>query len=234
MEFAIITAFITLLLMEIVLGIDNLVFVSLLSGKLPQHEQGRARRIGIIGASVIRIGLLFVAGLLVHLTDELFSVFGRGFSVKDLVMLVGGLFLIGKATHEIHERLEGDSDHSLSVARVAPKLGAVVAQIILLDFVFSIDSVITAVGLTEHLPVMISAVVSSVIVMLLASGYVARFIERHPTVKVLALGFLTLIGTMLVAEGLGQHIPKGYIYFAMGFSVFVEGLNIACKKKASV
>ena len=230
LDLAIITSFLTLTVMEIVLGIDNLVFVSLLSGKLHGQDKVRARRIGIAGASVIRIGLLCGAGYIVHMTSELFGLFGHGFSAKDLLMVVGGVFLIGKATHEIHIRLEGD-DITDEKLRVVPSVIGVVAQIMLLDFVFSIDSVITAVGLTDRLPVMISAVIASVAVMLIASGWVANFIEQHPTVKVLALGFLVLIGTMLVADGFGQHIPKGYIYFAMGFSIFVEALNIVCGRK---
>ena len=221
-------ALVTLTALEVVLGVDNVIFISILAGKLPLQDQARARRVGLMAAMVMRILLLFSLAWVVRLTEPLFSVLGKGISGRDLILLGGGLFLLAKATMEIHERLEGvEGERS---ARVAPSFGAVIFQIMLLDIVFSLDSVITAVGMADSLPVMVIAVVLAVGIMMLSSGAVSEFVQRHPTVKVLALSFLLLIGMSLVGEGLGQHIPKGYIYFAMAFSVFVEVINIRVRK----
>ncbi len=221
-------ALVTLTALEVVLGVDNVIFISILAGKLPLQDQARARRVGLMAAMVMRILLLFSLAWIVRLTEPLFSVLGKGISGRDLILLGGGLFLLAKATMEIHERLEGvEGERS---ARVAPSFGAVIVQIMLLDIVFSLDSVITAVGMADSLPVMVIAVVLAVGIMMLSSGAVSEFVQRHPTVKVLALSFLLLIGMSLVGEGLGQHIPKGYIYFAMAFSVFVEVINIRVRK----
>ncbi|MEZ5292958.1 MAG: TerC family protein [Vicinamibacterales bacterium] len=217
-------ALLTLTALEVVLGVDNVIFISILSGKLPAAQQARARRVGLLAAMVMRILLLGSLAWIARLTTPLVTVLGRGISGRDLILLVGGLFLIAKATIEIHEKLEGvDGERS---ARVAPSFGAVIAQIMLLDIVFSLDSVITAVGMADSLAVMVTAVVLAVAIMMLSAEPVSAFVMRHPTVKVLALSFLLLIGMSLVGEGLGQHIPKGYIYFAMGFSVFVEMINL--------
>jgi predicted tellurium resistance membrane protein TerC len=217
-------ALLTLTALEIVLGIDNIIFISILANKLPADQRDRARQVGILAAMGMRILLLLGINWVVSLTQPLFEVFGREFSGRDLILIVGGLFLIAKATWEIHGRMEGD-DH----VRVTPKVTSfwsVIVQIMLLDIIFSLDSVITAVGMANDIAVMIAAVVIAVLVMLVASGYVTRLIDRHPTLKMLALAFLLLIGVTLVADGLGTHIDKGYIYFAMGFAVFVEALNI--------
>jgi predicted tellurium resistance membrane protein TerC len=222
-------AFVTLTVLEVVLGIDNVIFISILAGKLPPSEQERARRIGLMAAMVMRILLLMSIAWIIRLTAPLFHVGGHPLSGRDLILIVGGLFLLFKATREIHEKLEGEEGHVN--ARVAPSLAAVIGQIMLLDIVFSLDSVITAVGMAEDLAVMIAAVVVAVVIMLFSSGAVSRFVEAHPTVKVLALSFLLLIGLSLIADGLGTHIPKGYIYFAMGFSVFVEMINLRVSKK---
>ncbi|WP_017556901.1 TerC family protein [Nocardiopsis baichengensis] len=225
--------FFTLTALEIVLGIDNLVFISILSDKLPAHQRDRARKIGIGLALVGRLALLGCISWIMALTEPLFTLFGHGFSGQSLILLVGGFFLIGKATYEIHESLEGEEDHAGSKVRAA--FGAVLLQIVALDMVFSLDSVITAVGMIGDKPggiwVMVAAVVIAVVVMLIASGPLARFVQSHPTVKMLALAFLLLIGTTLVADGLGFHVPKGYIYTAMGFSLFVEVLNIFARKR---
>ena len=221
-------ALVTLTALEVVLGVDNVIFISILAGKLPAQDQARARRVGLLAAMVMRILLLFSLAWIVRLTEPLFSVLGKGISGRDIILLGGGLFLLAKATMEIHERLEGvEGERS---ARVAPSFGAVIFQIMLLDIVFSLDSVITAVGMADSLPVMVIAVVLAVGIMMLSSGAVSEFVQRHPTVKVLALSFLLLIGMSLVGEGLGQHIPKGYIYFAMAFSVFVEVINLRVRK----
>jgi predicted tellurium resistance membrane protein TerC len=221
-------ALVTLTALEVVLGVDNVIFISILAGKLPAQDQARARRVGLLAAMVMRILLLFSLAWIVRLTEPLFSVLGKGISGRDIILLGGGLFLLAKATMEIHERLEGvEGERS---ARVAPSFGAVIFQIMLLDIVFSLDSVITAVGMADSLSVMVIAVVLAVGIMMLSSGAVSEFVQRHPTVKVLALSFLLLIGMSLVGEGLGQHIPKGYIYFAMAFSVFVEVVNIRVRK----
>lgn len=224
------TALLTLTALEIVLGIDNIVFISILTNKLPANQQEKGRLVGLGAAMIMRIILLFFASWIVGLTDELFSLFDHGFSGKDLIMLVGGLFLIAKATMELHERLEG-SEHETEV-KAAVSFGSIIFQIMMLDIVFSIDSVITAVGMTSHLPVMITAVVISIAVMVVSSNSIAGFVERHPTVKVLALSFLIMIGFTLIAEGFEIHIPKGYVYFAMAFSVMVEVINLQIRKKS--
>ena len=223
-------AFATLTLLEIVLGIDNIVFLSILTGKLPEASRPRARRIGLALAMLMRIGLLLALSWVMKLVDPLFSIAGRSISGRDLILLGGGLFLIAKATWEIHDKLEGE-EHG-SGKRAAASFGAVLVQIALLDIVFSLDSVITAVGMAQHITVMIAAVVAAVGAMLLLAGSVSAFVERHPTIKMLALAFLILIGVMLVAEGLGKHIEKGYIYFAMAFSLGVEFLNMRLRKVA--
>ena len=223
-------ALVTLTVLEIVLGVDNIIFISILSGKLPKDQQKKARRVGLLAAMLMRIALLFSISWVVGLTQPLFNIFGKDVSGRDLILIGGGLFLLAKATWEIHGRLEGE-EHASNV-KAASSFGSVIVQIMLLDIVFSLDSVITAVGMTNQLPVMIAAVVIAVLVMLVASGKVSELIERHPTLKMLALSFLLLIGVVLVAEGLGQHVERGYIYFAMGFSVLVEFLNIRAKKVA--
>lgn len=223
-------AFVTLTSLEIVLGIDNIIFISILASKLPQDQQNKARQVGLSLAMLTRIALLFSLSWIIGLTAPFLSVFGQEISGRDLILLLGGLFLLGKATYEIHERLEGDEGHAS--AKVAASFSSVIIQILLLDIVFSLDSVITAVGMVEELWVMIAAVVVAVGIMLWAAGPVSDFVNRHPTVKMLALSFLLLIGFSLVVEGLHQHIPKGYIYFAMGFSVFVEMLNLRLSQKS--
>ena len=221
-------ALVTLTVLEVVLGIDNVIFISILAGKLPAADRERARRVGLMGAMVMRILLLMSIAWIVRLTAPFFTVIGHPFSGRDLILATGGLFLIYKATHEIHDRLEGEEGHVS--ARVAPTFAAVIGQIMLLDIVFSLDSVITAVGMADDLSIMIAAVVIAVGIMMFSAGSVSGFVERHPTVKVLALSFLLLIGFSLIADGFGVHIPKGYIYFAMGFSVFVEAINLRSKK----
>jgi predicted tellurium resistance membrane protein TerC len=228
----------TLTALEIVLGIDNIIFISILAGKLPAEQQKRARQVGLGLAMITRILLLLSLSWLVGLTEPLFELplpflkeEVRGISGRDLVLLIGGLFLLGKSTYEIHERLEGPEDHGSG--RAGASFTAVIIQILLLDIVFSLDSVITAVGMVDQVAVMITAVIISVVIMLFAAGPISDFVNRHPTVKMLALSFLLLIGMSLVAEGLDQHIPKGYIYFAMGFSVLVEMLNLRSKRGKS-
>ena len=221
--------FATLTVLEIVLGIDNVIFISILASKLPPAQQGKARYIGLGLAMLMRIALLFSLSWIVRLTDPLFEVVGQEISGRDLVLLIGGLFLIGKATREIHERLEGEEGEAS--ARVAATLREVLIQIVLLDIVFSLDSVITAVGMVDELGIMVAAVVTAVAFMMLFARPVSEFVERHPTVKILALSFLILIGVSLVAEAFDQHIRKGYIYFAMAFSVVVEMLNLRVRKK---
>ncbi len=220
-------AFVTLTFLEIVLGVDNVIFISILSGKLPKDQQKRARRVGLVAAMLMRIGLLFSLTWMARLTEPLFHVMGQGFSGRDLILVVGGLFLLAKATYEIHDKLEGEEGHSSG--RVAATFASVITQVMLLDIVFSLDSVITAIGMADNLVVMVTAVVLAVAVMLVAAEPISAFVEVHPTVKILALSFLLLIGLSLVADGFGQHISKGYIYFAMGFSVFVEMINIRIK-----
>jgi len=224
---------ITLTVLEIVLGIDNVVFISILAGKLPQEQQKKARQLGLTLALATRILLLCALAWMVRLTQPLFSanLFGHDFSLagRDLILLIGGLFLIWKSTKEIHDKLEGEEGEVSK--RIAPSFVAVIVQILLLDIVFSLDSVITAVGMAQHLPIMIAAVIIAVLFMLAFAGHISAFIEKHPTLKMLALSFLLLIGVVLVAEAFHKEIPKGYIYFAMAFSVGVEMLNLKLRKK---
>ncbi|HSJ52728.1 MAG TPA: TerC family protein [Anaerolineae bacterium] len=217
-------ALLTLTVLEVVLGIDNIVFISILAGKLPHEQASRARVLGLGAAMVTRILLLLSLSWVIRLTDPIFAVFGHDISGRDLILIIGGLFLLAKSTREIHERLEGESGRK--EAKVVPSFAGVILQIGLLDIIFSLDSVITAVGMARELWVMITAVVIAVGVMMLAAGTISEFVERHPTIKMLALSFLLLIGFSLVAEGLTVEIPKGYIYFAMAFSVLVEVLNL--------
>ena len=219
----------TLTALEIVLGIDNIIFISILSSKLRAEEQPKARKLGLMGAFVTRVLLLLSIAWVVKLTAPMFHVFSLPISGRSLILIVGGLFLIGKATYEIHGKLEGEEDAG-GEKRVLPSLTAVVLQIMIVDIVFSLDSVITAVGMVDQVSIMIGANVVALAIMLMAAGAISAFVGRHPTIKMLALSFLVLIGTNLVAEGLGQHIPKGYTYFAMGFSVLVEMLNIRLRK----
>jgi predicted tellurium resistance membrane protein TerC len=217
-------ALLTLTFLEVILGVDNVIFISILSGKLPQGQQLRARRAGLLAAMLMRIALLLSIAWIIRLTASLFTVLGRGVSGRDLILIGGGLFLLGKATVEIHDRLEGEEGQGS--ARVAPSFTAVIVQIMVLDIVFSLDSVITAVGMAEDVGIMVAAVVLAVGIMMFSAEPISTFVNRHPTVKVLALSFLLLIGVSLIGDGLGMHIPKGYIYFAMGFSVFVEMINL--------
>mgnify|MGYP003626711996 FL=1 len=221
----------TLIVMEIVLGIDNLIFIAILTNKLPEQDRARARRIGISAALLLRLALLGTVAFIVQLTSPLFAVFGQGFSWRDLILIAGGLFLVWKATKEIHHKVDPDPEDEL----LAPNLAragavAVIGQILLLDLVFSIDSIITAVGMTDHLPIMFVAVIVAVGVMLLAADPLADFINANPTIVMLALGFLLLIGTTLIADGFGAHVPKGYVYAAMAFSATVEGLNMLARR----
>ncbi len=227
-------ALLTLTVLEIVLGIDNIVFISILTNRLPEHQRPRARRLGLALAMGMRIALLLAIGWIASLTNVLFTVAGHAVTGRDLVFLLGGLFLIYKATSEIHERLEGPGHEDGAAKQAVASFGAVLAQIVLLDIVFSLDSVITAVGMADDIPVMVAAVVIAVLVMMVSAGPIARFVEEHPTVKMLALAFLILIGVSLIADGLGQHIPKGYIYFAMGFSILVELLNQRAARAAQL
>jgi predicted tellurium resistance membrane protein TerC len=222
-------ALVTLTALEVVLGIDNIIFISILAGKLPQHQQQRARRVGLLAAMVTRLLLLFSLTWIIRLTAPLFALFGHELSGRDLILLAGGLFLLAKATHEIHDKLEGESGHANP--RGAATFGGVVFQIMLLDVVFSLDSVITAVGMVRVLWVMAAAIVIAVGIMFVSMEAIAAFVERHPTVKMLALSFLLLIGVSLVAESFHHEIPKGYLYFAMGFSVFVELLNQKARRR---
>ena len=223
--------FLTLTVLEVVLGIDNVVFISILAGKLPASEREKARKMGLALAMVTRILLLLSLSWIIRLTAPLFSVLQHEISGRDLVLIIGGLFLLAKSTHEIHGSLEGEEGEKSR--RVAPSFTSVIIQILLLDIVFSLDSVITAVGMVDELTVMIAAVVVAVGFMLAFSGAISRFVHDHPTVKMLALSFLMLIGVTLIGEGFDQHIPKGYIYFAMGFSVAVEMLNLRLRRKAA-
>ena len=233
----IIIALFTLTAMEIVLGIDNIIFIAILVARLDIKDQAKIRNIGIGLALIIRIGLLFSISWVMTLTEPLFSLFDHSFSGRDLILLGGGLFLIAKSTFEIHHKVEGDPEHALpddakSTKKASP--GGMLAQILVLDIVFSLDSVITAVGMVSHVGVMVVAMIISMIVMLLSAGKISAFVEKHPTVKILALSFLILIGVMLVAESMGQHVSKGYIYFAMAFSLVVESLNIRYRTKNRV
>ena len=224
-------ALLTLTVLEIVLGIDNVIFISILAGKLPPEQQGKARKWGLGLAMFIRLALLASIAWIARLTSPLFTTFGQEISGRDLILLIGGLFLLAKATHEIHDKLEGEEGGDNPKGRAS--FTGVIIQILLLDIVFSLDSVITAVGMADELGVMMTAVIIAVGVMFFAAGPISDFVSRHPTVKMLALSFLLLIGMSLVAEGFEQHISKGYIYFAMGFSVFVEMLNLKLRKKAA-
>ncbi|GAA5336626.1 MULTISPECIES: TerC family protein [Thermus] len=217
-------ALITLTVLEVVLGIDNVIFISILASKLPKGQQDRARMLGLSMAALTRILFLLSIAWIMALKKPLFALLGHEVTGKDLVLIAGGLFLIYKSVKEIHEKLEGEPGHA--VKRVAPSFASVIGQVLLLDIVFSIDSVITAVGLTRFIPVMVAAILLSVAIMLLASKGIYAFVNQHPTVKMLALSFLLLVGFTLVAEGMGVHIPKGYVYFAMGFAVLVEWLNL--------
>lgn len=225
------TALLTLAALEIVLGVDNIVFISILSDRLPPEQRGRARTVGLLLAMFMRIGLLFSIGFIFGLTQELFRVAGRPFTGRDLILIGGGLFLLYKSTTEIHHKLEGE-EHEREAGGATVSFSSVIIQIVLLDIVFSLDSVITAIGLTENITIAVIAVVIAVGVMLVAAKPLSDFVNQHPTVKILALSFLLLIGMTLVAEGLGQHIPKGYVYFAMAFSVFVEIINLRVRAKA--
>jgi predicted tellurium resistance membrane protein TerC len=239
-------AFITLVVMEIVLGIDNLIFISILSNKLPEHQRKQARRIGISLALIMRLALLSTLAFIVGLTAPVFELpwvgppnehgepmFELSFSWRDLILIAGGLFLVWKATTEIHEKVDPIDTEGLmnTKSKVVGNLGTAIAQILLLDLVFSIDSILTAVGMTDHLPIMVAAVIIAVGVMMLAANPLAEFIQRNPTVVMLALGFLLMIGAVLIADGFGVHVPKGYIYAAMAFSALVEALNMLTRRK---
>jgi predicted tellurium resistance membrane protein TerC len=227
----ILIALATLTFLEIVLGVDNIIFISILSGKLPAAQQPSARRLGLLLAMGTRILLLFSLAWIVRLTAPLFALWGHEISGRDLILIAGGVFLLGKSTHEIHGRLEGDEGEAS--ARTASSFASVLVQIALLDIVFSLDSVITAVGMVDQVSVMVTAVIISVLIMMLAAEPISAFVHRHPTVKMLALSFLLLIGMSLLLEGFDHHIPKGYVYFAMGFSVFVEMLNLRVRRKTA-
>ena len=223
-----------LIAMEVVLGIDNLIFISILTNKLPEHQRSKGRRIGIGLALILRLALLGTVAIIVKLTAPIFSIFGQAFSWRDLILIAGGLFLVWKATKEIHHKVDPDPESVLASGGRAVTLsfGAAIFQILILDLVFSIDSIITAVGMTEHVPVMVIAVLVAVLTMLLAADPLARFIDKNPTVVMLALGFLLMIGGTLIAEGFGVHVPKGYIYAAMAFSALIEALNMVSRRKA--
>jgi predicted tellurium resistance membrane protein TerC len=221
----------TLTAMEIVLGIDNIVFISILTDKLPESERPLARRLGLSLALIMRLGLLFALSWVMGLTAPLFSVFSHEFSGRDLILLFGGLFLMAKSTHEIFDKLEVSHDEDKAKQGKRAGFALILAQILLLDIVFSLDSVITAVGMAQHLIVMVTAMVVSVGVMLVFAGKIGDFVNRHPSMKILALSFLLLIGVMLMAEGMGQHVGKGYIYFAMAFSLLIELLNMRLRRK---
>ncbi|MFQ5633248.1 MAG: TerC family protein, partial [bacterium] len=221
----------TLTALEIVLGIDNIIFIAILAGKLPQSQQPRARTLGLGLAMITRIGLLFSLTLIMRLTEPIFAVLGQEISGRDLILIIGGLFLLGKSTLEIHDKLEGEEHHASGKA--AASFAGVLVQVALLDIVFSLDSVITAIGLANQIQIMVIAIVIAVIFMMIFVGAISTFVERRPTIKILALSFLLLIGFTLIGEGFGLHIPKGYIYFAMAFSMFVEMLNLRLRKAAA-
>jgi predicted tellurium resistance membrane protein TerC len=221
-------AFLTLVVLELVLGVDNVIFISILAGRLPRHQQARGRRLGLALAVLSRILLLTSLSWIIGLTEPLFTVLQYEISWRDIILILGGLFLLAKSTYEIHQKLEGVEGHAS--VRVGPSFVSVMVQVLLLDVVFSLDSVITAVGMVDELAIMVTAVIVAAALMILASGPVGDFVDRHPTIKMLALSFLLLIGFTLVVEGLHQHIPKGYIYFAMAFSVFVEMLNLRLRR----
>lgn len=223
----------TLVIMEVVLGVDNLIFISILSNKLPEHQRSRARRLGIGLAVFMRLGLLSTVAFIVQLTQPLFAVFGHAFSWRDLILIAGGLFLIWKATTEIHDSVAKGESHNAgpsAAGTASVTFTAAIGQILVLDIVFSLDSIITAVGMTDDLPIMVIAVLVAVAVMLLAADPLARFIGNNPTIVMLALGFLLMIGGTLLAEGMGVHVPKGYIYAAMAFSALIEGLNMMARR----
>lgn len=224
-------AFATLTALELVLGIDNVIFISILVDKLPAEKREFARKIGLFAAMFMRIGLLLMLAWIVGLTAPVFSVLGKGFSGRDLVLLLGGLFLLWKSVGEIHQTLEGGHDHAKAGGKA--RFGAVIVQIMLIDLVFSLDSIITAVGMVEEVSVMIAAVITSVALMMLFASAIGRFVSAHPTIKMLALAFLVAIGIVLIAESFGTHVPKGYIYSAMAFSVIVEMLNLRLRKRSS-
>jgi predicted tellurium resistance membrane protein TerC len=224
-------ALVTLIVMEVVLGIDNLIFISILTNKLPEHQQAKARRIGIGLALVLRLALLGTVAFIVQLTQPLFTLFGHGFSWRDLILIGGGLFLVWKATKEIHHNVDPDKAPDMFDSRAATiGFGAAITQIIMLDIVFSLDSIITAVGMTDDIPIMVVAVIAAVILMLVAATPIANFIGRNPSVVMLALSFLLVIGMALIADGFGVHVPKGYIYAAMAFSALVEALNLLSRR----
>jgi predicted tellurium resistance membrane protein TerC len=230
---AALVALATLIVMEVVLGIDNLIFISILTNKLPEHQRSKARRIGIGLALILRLGLLGTIAIIVTLTEPIFTAFGHGFSWRDLILIAGGLFLVWKATKEIHHNVDPiPSDDVFDTAKATMTFGAAITQILLLDLVFSLDSIITAVGMTDHVAIMVIAVIVAVTAMLLAANPLARFINNNPTVVMLALGFLLMIGMTLIAEGFGAHVPKSYIYAAMAFSALVEGLNMLSRRAA--
>lgn len=224
--------FLTLCALELILGIDNVIFISILSSKLPKEDQQKARTLGLGLAVMTRVALLLSISWVIGLTAPLFTIYGLDISGRNLILLIGGLFLIAKSTHEIHQKLEADEEVTNST-KVPTKFINVIIQILLLDIVFSLDSVITAVGMVSNVSIMISAVVVSTFVMIFTAGPISNFVEKHPTIKILALSFLLLIGVTLIAEGLNQHISKGYIYFSMAFSFFVEIINIRMKKKST-
>ncbi|MGY0619306.1 TerC family protein [Lysobacter sp. A378] len=224
-------ALLTLTALELVLGIDNIIFISILAGKLPVEQRAMGRRIGILGAAVTRLMLLFAIVWIVGLTAPLFSLFDHVFSWRDMILIGGGLFLIAKATHEIHQKLEGATEQ-VAMGAATATFGAVIVQIMVLDIVFSLDSIITAVGMVDERWVMVTAIVISIGFMLAFARPIGEFVERHPTVKILALAFLIMVGLVLVADGFGQHIPKGYIYVAMAFSVFVEMINLWIRRRS--
>jgi len=223
----------TLVVMEVVLGIDNLIFISILTNKLPEHQRSKARRIGIALALILRLGLLGTIAIIVTLTEPIFTLFGHAFSWRDLILIGGGLFLVWKATKEIHHNVDSTpTDDMFDTTKATMTFGAAITQILLLDLVFSLDSIITAVGMTDEVMIMVIAVVAAVTVMLVAANPLAQFINNNPTVVMLALGFLLMIGMTLIAEGFGAHVPKGYIYAAMAFSALIEGLNMLSRRAA--
>ncbi|MEN9619101.1 MAG: hypothetical protein RL406_1338 [Pseudomonadota bacterium] len=223
-------AFATLTALELVLGIDNIIFISILVDKLPPEKRELARRIGLFMAMFMRIGLLLVLSVIVGLVEPLFTAFGKDISGRDLILILGGLFLIWKSTGEIHQSLEGEEEHGSSAVKAT--MAAIILQIMVIDLVFSLDSIITAVGMVDEVAIMIAAVIASVGLMMAFASSIGRFVSNHPSIKMLALTFLVVVGVVLMAEGLGHHIPKGYIYFAMAFSVIVEMLNIRFRKRA--
>ncbi|WP_374012521.1 TerC family protein [Pseudoxanthomonas koreensis] len=221
----------TLTALELVLGIDNIIFISILAGRLPPGQRDRARKLGIAAAAITRLGLLFTIAWIIGLTKPLFELLDHPFSWRDLILIGGGLFLIAKATHEIHQKIEGAGDGGPNLARAATSFGGVIVQIMLLDIVFSLDSIITAVGMVDERWVMVAAILISIVFMIVFAGPIGDFVERNPTVKILALSFLIMIGLVLIADGFGQHISKGYVYAAMAFSVFVETINLWIKRR---